>query len=159
MNENTFQRDLKKGMSAQGIFAYKIPDSAMGMTKPCDIIGCWRGVHMSVECKIEKSNDISPSRIWLGPSDFKNREHQLVHTRMICKSGGLGLIAIGCYQTRHPWTKKAFLIRADKLPDPMRPMIGHIIEAIGAPMTWVPEIGWGIDERDPQVRKALFLSD
>ena len=152
MIESDYQRDLKKGLTAQGIWLYKIPDSAMGITKPCDFIGNVRGLHLSAEAKLYKSDLIKYDDRVITPASFKGRDHQLRHLNSMLEMGGLGLVFVGAYQTQHPWQKISIVIRADKMEETMTL---QRCREIGFEMEW--SIGWTMNIKSPILRQRLFV--
>lgn len=143
MNETTVHGHILRGFEAKGYWAFKIPDAAKGIQKPCDIVACFKGVHVSIEAKISKVEVMSEDSVVLTKVSFKGRQHQLDHCVSICQDGGLGLIAAALYQEVSPYKKRCWLVRADYVMNGVVYTVADM-RRIGMEMSWAAGVkpGW-----------------
>ncbi len=146
MTESDFRVSLQKGLTSQGCFAYKIPDLARAMVKPCDlIIGCQRQLWL-IECKIKKfdKEEIGEFDLVISPSLF--RPHQLPTLEAIEERGqGYGFVATCIVNEKHPRFKEAWLTRVTGLKHYDYRITKRRMIDLSYPLIYEAKVGWTLN--------------
>lgn len=145
MIEADFQRELAKGLRSQGCFVTKIPDTAVAVVKPFDLVVGYDSMFFCLECKLKKirrKKPLSEEDTLVSLKDF--RPHQLPTLREILDKGqGYPYIAAGIireYEGRVV-EKRAWIISVQYFGEKFTCWkIGGMIE--DWEMIWKPGIGW-----------------
>lgn len=146
MVEKDFQRDLTRGLRAQGCFAWAWPDLARAVTKPFDICMSSDYIFQPIECKLTKytrRKPLGPDDIALSPANFKGRGHQLPRLlRMLDQNQASPRLAVCVVRVENHQVveKMACMAPVSQFREKIIWTIGELLPYYA--LTWTPRIGW-----------------
>lgn len=149
MIEGDFRRDLQKGMESQGAWAYKLPDLARGMLKPCDLVVGYHKRLLLVECKLNKYDRQKPignQDVVLAVGDF--RPHQLPTLWQVEEwDQATACVAVLMVNATQRGWKMAWMLPAAAMRAKHFYSFGELLQPdwLKYQLQWVPKVGWQVN--------------
>lgn len=115
MNESDLVADIVRGLNSMpGWWAQKWPNTARGITKPCDAIASWQGRMHLFEAKLARITDWERAKTQVILSEKLFRTSQIPGLQRAQDKGGMTVwIAAGIYNTTDRRTR-LFLLPLDQ---------------------------------------------